>query len=151
MWFFPRPNTGWRVNSFFVNLQVVLRAVPPGYGMKGGRIARAILKQFGIADCTAKAVGRRKPFSVVRAIFKALARHESLSTIARTRGRRIIEMEWRRGAQNWKSPVAGRAWLSYVLYGRFPRPMFGFISFTDCRIFPCMVSHNRSHFSITFV
>jgi ribosomal protein S5 len=68
--------------------------------MKGGRIAKAILKQFGIADCTAKAVGRRKPFGVVRAIFKALARHDSLSNIARSRGRRIIEMEWRRGAHS---------------------------------------------------
>jgi small subunit ribosomal protein S5 len=46
--------------------RVVLRAVPPGYGMKGGRIATAILTSMGIGDCTAKSVGRRTPFAVVR-------------------------------------------------------------------------------------
>lgn len=80
------------------NCKVILRAVPPGYGMKGGRIARAVLTQMGISDFTAKAHGRRKPFSVVRAIFKALARHQSLSEISKARGRRIIELEWRKGA-----------------------------------------------------
>lgn len=80
------------------NCKVILRAVPPGYGMKGGRIARAVLTQMGISDFTAKAHGRRKPFSVVRAIFKALSRHQSLSEISKARGRRIIELEWRKGA-----------------------------------------------------
>ena len=52
------------------NCKVVLRAVPPGYGMKGSRTAKAVLTQMGISDCTAKAHGRRNPFSVVRALFK---------------------------------------------------------------------------------
>jgi len=30
-------------------------------------------------------------------MFKALARHSSLADVARSRGRRIVEMEWRRG------------------------------------------------------
>jgi len=46
--------------------RVVLRAVPPGYGMKGSRTTQAILTSMGIGDCTAKAVGRRTPFAVVR-------------------------------------------------------------------------------------
>mmetsp|Transcript_56614 Transcript_56614/g.156711 ORF Transcript_56614/g.156711 Transcript_56614/m.156711 type:complete len:142 (+) Transcript_56614:737-1162(+) len=79
------------------NCKVVLRAVPPGYGMKGSRTAKAVLTQMGISDCTAKAHGRRNAFSVVRAMFKALARHQSLAQIARLRGRRIVELEWRRG------------------------------------------------------
>ena len=115
--------------------RVVLRAVPPGKGQKGGNVAKAILTQMGIRDVTAKATGRRHPFAVVRvsrggaapgeknvgekplrrredapphafgpcsfvepqAIFKALARHTSLAEVSRTRGRRILEMEWRRG------------------------------------------------------
>ncbi len=46
--------------------QVVLKALPPGYGMKGGRVAQAVLTCFGIADCTAKAHGRRTPINVIR-------------------------------------------------------------------------------------
>jgi len=79
------------------NCKVVLRAVPPGFGLKGGKVAEAILTQMGIADCTAKAHGRRTPINVVRATFKALARHSSLADFARLRGRRIMELEWRRG------------------------------------------------------
>ena len=78
--------------------QVVLRAVPPGYGLRGGPVAKAILTQMGIADCTAKAHGRRTPIAVVRSVFKALARHQSLHEVARARGRRIVELEWRRGS-----------------------------------------------------
>jgi hypothetical protein len=33
----------------------------------------------------------------VRCVFKALARHQSLAEVALLRGRRILELEWRRG------------------------------------------------------
>lgn len=79
------------------NLKVVLRAVPPGYGLKGSPMAQQILLQMGISDCTAKAHGRRHPYAVVRALFKALARHTTLHDVSRTRGRRILDLEWRRG------------------------------------------------------
>ena len=72
--------------------KVVIRAVPPGYGMKAGRLVREILLQCGISDASAKAYGNRNPFSVVRATFKALKSHDGIEAIARKRGKRIMSM-----------------------------------------------------------
>jgi len=73
--------------------KVVIRAVPPGYGMKAGRLVREILLQFGISDSSAKAYGNRNPYSVVRATMKALKGHEGLEVIARKRGKRIMSLK----------------------------------------------------------
>ena len=73
--------------------KVVIRAVPPGYGMKAGRLVREILLQFGISDASAKAYGNRNPYSVVRATMKALKGHEGLEVIARKRGKRIMSLK----------------------------------------------------------
>jgi len=73
--------------------KVVIRAVPPGYGMKAGRLVREILLQFGIADASAKAYGNRNPYSVVRATLKALKDHEGVEVIARKRGKRIMSLK----------------------------------------------------------
>eukprot|EP00615_Pteridomonas_danica_P008349 CAMPEP_0114358844 /NCGR_PEP_ID=MMETSP0101-20121206/22570_1 /TAXON_ID=38822 ORGANISM="Pteridomonas danica, Strain PT" /NCGR_SAMPLE_ID=MMETSP0101 /ASSEMBLY_ACC=CAM_ASM_000211 /LENGTH=400 /DNA_ID=CAMNT_0001502087 /DNA_START=1 /DNA_END=1203 /DNA_ORIENTATION=+ len=77
--------------------RVVLRAVPPGRGGKAGKVVSTILEQMGIADFTGKAHGRRQPAAVVRATFKALARHTSLADISRSRGRRILDVQWQAG------------------------------------------------------
>ena len=82
--------------------KVVLRAVPPGYGMKAGRICEATLQSMGICDVTAKSHGRRKPLAVVQALFKALARHASLGELARGRGRRVVELEFRKASSTAK-------------------------------------------------
>jgi small subunit ribosomal protein S5 len=79
--------------------RVVLRAVPPGWGTKGGKVVKTILEQMGISDCTGKAVGRRHPYAVVRATFKALARHTSVADISRSRGRRVLDVMWRSGKE----------------------------------------------------
>lgn len=42
-------------------------------------------------------LSRRPFFFQVRSVFKALARHQSLAEVSLLRGRRILELEWRRG------------------------------------------------------
>jgi small subunit ribosomal protein S5 len=74
------------------NCKVVLRAVPPGRGMRAGPLVREILEMMGVTDCSAKAYGNRNPYSVVRATYKALKSHEGLDIIARKRGKRVMSL-----------------------------------------------------------
>ena len=73
--------------------KVVIRAVPPGRGMKGSSLTTEILYQCGIADASVKAYGNRNPYSVVRATFKALKTHEGVEVVARKRGKRIMSLQ----------------------------------------------------------
>lgn len=41
-----------------------------------------------------KIEGRRNPYSVVRAVFKALRQHENLDEFAKDRGRRYLTLKW---------------------------------------------------------
>lgn len=75
------------------NCTVDIFATQPGFGMKGGRLGRAILTQLGFSSFTIKAYGRRTPASNVYATFNALANLQSVEDIARKRGRRILEIE----------------------------------------------------------
>ena len=75
------------------NCTVDIYAVPPGKGMVGGALGRAIMTQLGFSSFTIKARGRRSPYSYVAATFDALANLASVEDIARKRGRRILEIE----------------------------------------------------------
>ncbi|KAJ8600707.1 hypothetical protein CTAYLR_003913 [Chrysophaeum taylorii] len=68
-------------------------ATPPGYGATGGRLGRAILTQLGFSSFTIKGYGRRTPASFVYATFNALNHLDSVESIARRRGRRLLEIE----------------------------------------------------------
>lgn len=73
--------------------KVYLRAVPPGFGLKGHDLIQEILTSFGISDCLAKSHGNRNIYNVVYATFKALLTHESIEDIAMKRGKRLINLE----------------------------------------------------------
>jgi len=72
--------------------KVVIRAVPPGRGMKGSALTSEILYQCGISDASVKSYGNRNPYSVVMATFKALRNHEGIESVARKRGKRIMSL-----------------------------------------------------------
>eukprot|EP00588_Corethron_pennatum_P013266 CAMPEP_0194268848 /NCGR_PEP_ID=MMETSP0169-20130528/3101_1 /TAXON_ID=218684 /ORGANISM="Corethron pennatum, Strain L29A3" /LENGTH=370 /DNA_ID=CAMNT_0039010253 /DNA_START=32 /DNA_END=1144 /DNA_ORIENTATION=- len=72
---------------------VRIRAVSPGYGMRGSITTEHILYYFGITDACIKTHGNRNPYNVVRATFKAIKTHRSVSEICMTRGRRYITAE----------------------------------------------------------
>ena len=62
-------------------------------GMRGNPLVREILKRFGVTNAAAKALGRRSPWNVVRATFKAILTHDSIEDIALKRGKRIVSVE----------------------------------------------------------
>ncbi|GMH95093.1 hypothetical protein TrST_g1572 [Triparma strigata] len=72
--------------------KVVIRAVPPGRGMKGSSLTSEILYQCGVSDASVKSYGNRNPYSVVMATFKALRNHEGIESVARKRGKRIMSL-----------------------------------------------------------
>ncbi|KAG5190618.1 ribosomal protein S5, C-terminal domain-containing protein [Tribonema minus] len=74
------------------NLKVYIYPTRPGSGLRAGDIIEGILEGFGIADATAKAYGKRHPYSVVRATFNALLGHEGLHDVAMRRGARILSV-----------------------------------------------------------
>jgi len=75
------------------NCIVDIYAKPPGSGIVGGPLGRRILTQLGFSSFTIKARGRRTPYSYCAAAFDALSKHRSVEEIARSRGRRILEIE----------------------------------------------------------
>lgn len=84
------------VEGIHNNCKVYIRAVPLEHGIVAGPAVKAVLARFGIAAASAKAVGRRNPYSVVRATFDALSKHESLDDIAKKRGKRYLTLEYAR-------------------------------------------------------
>lgn len=72
---------------------VRLRAVSRDRGLKGHPLIRSILLYFGITDCSAKSHGNRNIYNVVYATFKALMKHRSIEEIARSRGKRYLNLD----------------------------------------------------------
>ncbi len=60
----------------------------------GSNFAQEILSRFGISSASVKLVGRRNPYSMVRAIFNALEKHENIDEYARNRGKRYLSIKW---------------------------------------------------------
>jgi len=75
------------------NCKVTLRCLKNGTGNMGNKLISELLYQMGIVDVSSKAHGRRNPYSVIRAAFKALARHESTEDVAMKRGKRLMPIE----------------------------------------------------------
>lgn len=72
--------------------KVVIRQTYDGE-LRGNPLSKEILKRFGIVNAQIKAYGRRTPYNVVQATFKALMTHESLEEIAMKRGKRLVSLE----------------------------------------------------------
>jgi small subunit ribosomal protein S5 len=70
---------------------VTLRATDNG--LRGNVLCREILKRFGITNCVAKSHGNRNPYNVVRATYKALMTHESITDISLKRGKRLVSID----------------------------------------------------------
>ena len=71
--------------------KVVIRTVSEG--LRGNRLCRAVLARFGIVHGTSKAYGRRHPWNVVYATFKAVLGHESIEQIALKTGKRLVSVD----------------------------------------------------------
>ena len=71
-----------------------IRATPSSRVMVASPFAAAVLNRFGIYSASCKLIGRRNPYSMVRAIFNALAKHENLDETAKARGQRYLTLRW---------------------------------------------------------
>jgi small subunit ribosomal protein S5 len=71
-----------------------IRATPRARLMVASPFAQSILESFGISSCSCKLVGRRNPYSMARAIFKALEKHENIDEFAKARGKRYLTLRW---------------------------------------------------------
>ncbi len=76
------------------NCYVYIRATPKERQMIASPLARAIFNSMGITSCSCKIVGRRQPYAMIRAIFKALNNHKNLDEIAKERGMRYLTLKW---------------------------------------------------------
>ena len=72
--------------------RVIIQAGDPRVPSMEGRMITDILRVFGVECGEARSVGRRNPYSVVRAVFNAMSQHEGVEEIARKRGRRLITL-----------------------------------------------------------
>ena len=62
--------------------------------MVANPLMREMLNAFGVVSCSVKVVGRRQPYAMVRAFFKALVAHRNLDDIAKERGARYLTLKW---------------------------------------------------------
>ncbi|CAM9507386.1 unnamed protein product [Scytosiphon promiscuus] len=73
--------------------KVYIWSRPPGSGMRAGKLSREILYNMGITDGACKMIGRRNKYSMIYAMFDALAKHRGIESIARGRGKRILSLQ----------------------------------------------------------
>ena len=73
---------------------IYMRATPKARDMVASPLATSIFNSFGIVSCSAKIVGNRHPYSMVRAIFNALSKHKNIDEIAKERGTRYLTLKW---------------------------------------------------------
>jgi len=71
-----------------------IRATPRSRLMTASSLATSIFNRFGISSASCKLVGRRNPYSMVRAIFNALEKHENIDEFAKARGQRYLTLKW---------------------------------------------------------
>lgn len=76
----------------FNRTRVLLFNRPRGFGMRAGKLVGTICQASGILDLSSKVVGRRNPFTVVRATFDALAQAKTFRQIALDTGLNYYEM-----------------------------------------------------------
>ncbi|CAH0481502.1 unnamed protein product [Peronospora belbahrii] len=69
-----------------------LRPAPKDKGLTVSDTVACVLDCFGITDIVSKTHGQRNPFTVVKATFDALAKHETAEEIALRTGHSLVEL-----------------------------------------------------------
>lgn len=77
----------------FHAVQLKLRSRPAGFGLRANHFIYEICRCAGITDISAKVWGSRTGMNVVKAMFEALKAQKLPSTIAKERGRKIVDLE----------------------------------------------------------
>lgn len=77
----------------FHAVQLKLRSRPAGFGIRANHFLYEICRCAGITDISAKVWGSRTGMNVVKAMLEALKSQKLPSTIAKERGRKIVDLE----------------------------------------------------------
>jgi small subunit ribosomal protein S5 len=65
---------------------------PTGKGLTVSDTVACVLDCFGITDVVSKCHGQRNPFTVIKATFNALSKHQSAEEIALKTGHSLVEI-----------------------------------------------------------
>lgn len=76
-----------------------ITATPRSRVMVASDFAREVLYKFGIGSASVKLVGRRNPYSMIRAMFQAIEKHENIDEFAKARGKRYLTLKWLKDQQ----------------------------------------------------
>lgn len=77
-----------------------LRPAPSGKGLTVSDTVACVLDCFGIEDVVSKCHGQRNPYTVIRATFNALTKHETAEEIALKTGHSLVEISKLAKARN---------------------------------------------------
>ncbi|KAJ3416522.1 28S ribosomal protein S5, mitochondrial [Chytridiales sp. JEL 0842] len=80
------------IDYYFHKVNLKLRAAPPGNGIIANNNIHEICRVLGISDLTAKVHGSRNPLNVIKATFEALQKQQTPVEIARSRGRKLVDI-----------------------------------------------------------
>ena len=83
------------VEAKFAATTVTLRSRPPGFGIRANYYVHEVCKCAGVTDVSAKVQGSMNGMNIIKATFAALNSQKLPSTIARQRGRHIIDVRER--------------------------------------------------------
>ena len=72
--------------------KVLMRSAPTGTGIIAGGPMRAVFEVLGVHDITAKCIGSRNPYNVVRATLQGLESMNTPADIAAKRGKSVEEI-----------------------------------------------------------
>jgi small subunit ribosomal protein S5 len=75
--------------------KVTLRSRPPGFGVRANYYIHEICRCAGISDISAKVLGSTNGMNIVKAVFEAIRLQKLPSTIARERGKHVIDVRER--------------------------------------------------------
>lgn len=78
----------------FNSCHCYIRATGRDRDVRGSAFADEVLTRFGVASYSCKFVGRRDPYAMINALFKALQGHENIDEFAKDRGKRYLTLKW---------------------------------------------------------
>lgn len=79
------------INTKFLQTRIILRAAPPGTGIRANSLVYTVGRLLGFKDMVGKVLGSTNPHNVLRATFKALGSMQSAEHVAARRGKAVQE------------------------------------------------------------